>query len=159
MIRIINFTDINGSQKQIRAIKCPKISNLEILLPLKYRLLYSGFEGWFANLQSPDLDEDSIIRCNNRIIVVNLDPHPIDYVWMANKTREEVIELYKHIISNCSIIVIYLNEDKSLSEVEVSYEVNRDKDEDTIYDYPHLEQVHLINEEDKFTISITSEKY
>ena len=140
----------------IRAIKHPLISNLEILVPYSYRILYSGFENWFANRTNMDLDEDSIRKCNNRIIIVNLHPNPIDYIWFSGKTREQIIEDYKYIVANCSMITIYLNDDKSLYDVEVSYEVNN-------YAYgnnsPRLERIRLLHEEDKYNQDITNEKY
>lgn len=159
-MRLIEFTDRNNNAKgQIRAVKHSLISDLEILLPYRYRMLYTGFEGWFGNRTDLDLDADSISKCNNRIIVVNLDPKPIDYIYFVGMDREQAIESYKYIIANSSIITIELNDDKSLYDVEVAYEI---KDIERDDGHPHLEQIYLIHEEDKYDsnlIDLTSQEY
>lgn len=156
-MRLINFKDPNGNDCTIRAVKNKRISEYEILLPMRYRMMYSGMEGGYANRQNLDiLDEALDMMVGNTITIVNLDPRPIDYIIMANKSREYAIECYKYIVANCSIITITLNENKSLNEVEVSYEINRGIER---RGYPHLEEIHLLHEDDKFDVDITSEKY
>lgn len=149
-MRLVEFTDREtGARGQIRALKHPMISEFEILLPYNYRMLYAGFEGWFANRTDLDFDEDSISKCDNRITIVNMNPKPIDYIFFNNFNREEAIEAYKYIVANCSIIVIELNNDKSLREVEISYEINRTCTAD-MYDYPHIECMYLFDEDDLY---------
>ena len=52
-MRFVNYKDLVTSEvKQIRATTNKLISNLEILLPLDYMIMYSGFESWFADRTS-----------------------------------------------------------------------------------------------------------
>lgn len=147
-MRLVEFTDREtGVKGQIRALKHPMISEFEILLPYSYRMLYAGFEGWFANRTDLDFDEDSISKCDNRITIVNMNPKPIDYILFVHLNREEAIEAYKYIVANCSVIVIELNEDKSIYDVQVNY-ITNDNTIDT--DYPHQEEIYLIHEDDKY---------
>ena len=150
-MRLVEFTDREtGVKGQIRALKHPMISEFEILLPYSYRMLYAGFEGWSANRTDLDFDEDSISKCDNRITIVNMNPKPIDYILFVHLDREQAIEAYKHIIANCSVIVIELNDDKSLYDVQVNYITNcKTMDQD-----PHQEEIYLIHEDDKYDPSI-----
>ena len=150
-MRLVEFTDREtGVKGQIRALKHPMISEFEILLPYSYRMLYAGFEGWFANRTDLDFDGDSISQCENRIIIVNMNPKPIDYILFVHVDREQAIEAYNDIIANCSVIVIELNDDKSLYDVQVNYITNCK----TMDQGPHQEEIYLIHEDDKYDPSI-----
>ena len=152
MMRFVNYKDLVTSEvKQIRATTNKLISNLEILLPLDYMIMYSGFESWFADRTSMDFDDDSIKKCNNKIFIINNNPKVIDYVVLAYFTEEETIERYKYIIANCRMITIFLNEDKTLSDLEVSYLTNSGIE---VFGHPNVEWVYLFGEEDKFDSSV-----
>ena len=151
-MRFVNYKDLVTSEiKQIRATTNKLISNLEILLPLDYMIMYSGFESWFADRTSMDFDDESIKKCNNKIFIINNNPKVIDYVVLAYLTEEETIERYKYIIANCRMITIFLNEDKTLSDLEVSYLTNSGIE---VFGHPNVEWVYLFGEEDKFDSSV-----
>ena len=84
-------------------------------------MIFPGFEGWYANRDDLDISTDNLMDMQgDKIIVVNLNPKPINMVWLYGRSRDEAIEYYKYIIANCSIITIFLNEDKTLKELEVA---------------------------------------
>lgn len=152
-MRLINYTDRKTLEiKQIRAVKNNLISKFEILLPYRYKMMYVGSEWVFANRDHMDLDTISIKACNNRIIIVNLDPKPIDYIWICQMSEEDAIEAYKYIVANCCSIVIILNEDKTLNDVEVAYQINGIGVNDEKYN--SMECIYLVDEEDKYDSSV-----
>ena len=155
-MRIINFKGPDGENIPIRAIKNEKISNLEILVPYRYKTFFKGFEWWHASKYNMDILGDDIMDKNfNKVItIVNLDPKQIPHMWMVHKSREEAIESYKYVVSVCSAIIIYLNDDNTLSEVCVCYETD-----DIDYGHPHQEEIFLIDHDDNFSADITSERY
>lgn len=160
-MRLINYIDRETSEvKQIRAIKNPMISKYEILVPLNYRTFYRGCETYLANCINADLKDFMIEDCSDAISIINLDSKPIDYIVLSDDASEnDVLDLYKYIVANCIMVLIILNGDKSLSEIEVAYEVNGNLDEDG--NYP-IEYIHLLHEDCEFdsdNICIAKEEY
>ncbi len=147
MIRSIDCISPNGEAYKINALKHDFISKFEILLPLRYQLVYSGCE-WVESIRTnTDFNIDVIKNSKefrHTITVINLDPKVIEAVEydMNWQDSDKDIELFKYIVANCLRAIITLNGDNSLYNIEYSYDNNIHGT-----DLDFSESISLINED------------
>lgn len=126
MQKIINCKDKYGNNYQLRVLKNDFISDIEILVPLNYRMIYSGAEWYGASHNGFDIEEHMMKEkgFRHQITIVNLNPKPLGFCCFNYENQDEDIELYKYIVSNCSIMNILLDKNNKLDDIIIKYEDN-----------------------------------
>jgi len=109
--------------------------NINIILPNRYRLVYSGIEcdcdcigSLNENLNIDYINEESF---ENKIMVVNFDSQPLNINEISqieeaisnpeDYNLDRIKEIFYRIIKNCEYILIKFSEDKKVSDITIYF--------------------------------------